>query len=432
MIAILIFAGRSRRFWPLQEKSFFPICGTTLIEEQIRRLQSAGIDEILPVAGRHNLALARKIFKREKIVIQEDLNLGMRGALLSALPACGKKPVMIVSSNDVIDESAYRDLIMKGRTKKTGGLILAKRVKKYFPGGYLSLKGKKIIGIVEKPGAGREPGDLVNIVAHVHASAGILLAALKASKPVKDDGYETALDHLFKKESYEAVIYTGPWQAIKYPWHLLSLLPLFLPAGGKPRIAKSARIHPSAVIEGPVVIGENVQVFAHATIRGPCCIGAGTVVASNALVRESSVGENCVIGYSTEVVRSIVAGGVWTHSSYIGDSVVGTNTSFGGGTYTGNLRMDEGEIFSSVDGEKIPTGLKKFGAVIGANCRTGIHVSLSPGIKIGSGSFISSSALIAEDIPDNSFVKTESVKMTVRKNRWETSIGDRDEFRKKL
>lgn len=405
MQAILIFAGQSRRFWPLTEKSFFPVAGTTLIEEQVRRLEEAGLHDILLVAGKHNRDQAKTTFPTLKIIEQKDLTLGMRGALLSALPHCKKGPVMVVSSNDLIESTAYATLNKKTRSLKTGGAILARKVDRYFPGGYLSVKKGIITGIVEKPAPGTEPSDLVNIVAHVHASPASLLEILKNVKPVKDDGYELALHELMQRESYVAVPYAGTWQPVKFPWHLLSVLPLLLPKNPKPKIHKTASVHPTAVVAGSVVLEAGVRVFAHATVMGPCTIGAGSIIANNALIRGSSIGKNCVIGYNTEVARSILGDDVWTHSSYVGDSVFGDNISLGAGTVTGNLRLDEGEITSMIGDAPIPTGLTKLGAIIGNGCRLGIHTSLLPGVKIGMHSFVSSTVMVNADIPDASFVK---------------------------
>jgi len=434
MIAILIVAGRSKRFWPLSEKTLFPIAGTMLIHEQIQRLQSAGLKDILIVGGEHNKAEFEEMFPKLTVIEQENLELGMRGALLSALPHCKDQHVMIVSGNDVIDVQAYKDLLKRSKGITRGGLILARKVSTYFPGGYLTVKGRRITGIVEKPGAGNEPSDLVNIVAHVHMSGAELLAALKHVKPTKDDGYEVALHGLFESHPYEAVAYDGVWQPVKYPWHLLSLLPILLPKNGKPKIDTTAKIHKTAVIEGAVVIGKNVKVLAHATVMGPCTIGDDSIIANNALVRGSSVGKRCVIGYNTEVARSVIGDDVWTHTSYLGDSVLGSNISLGAGTTTGNLRLDESEISSAVSHESISTGLSKFGVVLGSGCRTGIHTCFAPGVKIGAGSFINSATLVTADIPDGSFVKMENVgKMMIRENRSQTADAKtREHMRKKL
>lgn len=428
MIAILIFAGTSKRFWPLSEKSLFEICGTTLLELQIKKLEDAGYKEIVLVGGDHNLAEAKQLFPKHTFIEQEDLSLGMRGALLSALPTCKKEPVLIVSANDVIEKEAYKTLLAAGAKKKEGGLILAQKVSKYFPGGYISTEGNRVTAIVEKPGEGSEPSNLVNIVAHVHSDASVLLEALQKIQNTRDDGYEQALDTLFHSHPYEVVPYEGSWQAVKYPWHLLDLLPLLLPTSNKPHIHASASVHPSAVIEGSVILEKNVRVLPHATIMGPCIIGEGTIVANNALVRGSSIGKNCVIGYSTEVARSILAHDVWTHSSYVGDSILGHNVSLGAGTVTGNLRFDEKEIFSSMQGTSLSTYRTKLGAIIGAHTRTGIHTSISPGVKIGSRCIISANSLVTSDIPQDSFLKDG----TLRPNKEKDSAIDRTVFKNKI
>ena len=117
----------------------------------------------------------------------------------------------------------------------------------------------------------------------------------------------------------------------------------------------------------------------------------------------------------------------------IGESVIGRNVSIGGGTITGNLRLDEGEVTSIVKQEKIGTGRTKFGTVIGNNARIGIHVSTNPGVKIGAGSFISSKTLVNEDIPDEKFVVEKNGILEVRENRTKSSLPkDREQFRKKL
>lgn len=433
MKTIVIFAGLSTRFWPLKEKCFWHISGKTILEHQIDRLREGGCKDLILVGGKHNLMLAKKLkLKNVQFVEQKDDSLGMREAFLSALPICKKEPVLLVNSNDLIEPRAYKAILLKMNEKKIDGVLLAKKVKQYFPGGYLTVKNKRITSIVEKPGAGNEPSDMVNIVAHGHKNAALLLQTLKKIETKKDDGYEQALDRLFKAGHYEALPYSGQWQAIKYPWHLLNILPLILPTGTKPIIPKSATIHKSAVIEGAVVLGEKVRVLAHATIIGPCFIGDNTIVANNALVRSSSIGNNCVIGYCTEVVRSVLADNVWTHMSYVGDSVIDANTSLGGGTALGNLRLDEGEIHSHIKGEPTPTGLTKFGAILGANIRTGIHCCISPGVKIGADSFLASNITVSQDIPDNSFVKIKQ-ELDIRPNAKHASSPDqRENFKKKV
>jgi bifunctional UDP-N-acetylglucosamine pyrophosphorylase/glucosamine-1-phosphate N-acetyltransferase len=431
MKILLLLAGRSRRFWPLSEKSLFPICGKALISYQVARLREAGLNDIILIGGPHNLAQVSALFPDLATIEQEDLELGMRGAMLSALPSLKNSPVMIVSANDVIESSAYA--AVAAAIKNADGALLAQKVTSYFPGGYLTINTDRISEIVEKPGAGNEPSDLVNIVAHAHKDASVLLEALKVATSDKDDGYEVALGSLFTTHKYVAVPYQGTWQAVKYGWHLLHLLPLLL-NDLQTSIDPSASIHPSAVIEGNVVIEEGVRVLPHATIIGPCYIGRGTIIGNNALVRGSSIGKHCVIGYNTEVKSCVLADHVWTHSTYLGDSAIGENVSFGAGCITGNLRLDEGEIHSSwQDGTKLPTGLTKFGALIGDNCRLGIQVGMNPGIKIGPDSFISGGCFVTEDVREKSFVRMKEGKIAMSENTSKApEPAEREKYKKKV
>ena len=434
MQVLLLLAGRSRRFWPLEEKALWPMCGAPLLVHQISRLKAAGLTEITLVGGAHNLELARSIAKDLPVIEQEDLERGMQGALESALPKLKDEPLLVVSSNDVVDSAAYRavkDLCEKNTA--LDGVLLAKRTTEYFPGGYIKMNGSKIAEIIEKPKPGTEPSDLVTIVVHAHRSPKDLAAAIKKASAKNDDGYERALTALFVEKNYAVAPYEGSWQPVKYPWHLLPLLETMLQNITTPQIDPTAVIHPSAVVEGPVIIGAGVRILQHATVVGPCVIGDRTIVGTGSLVRASSIGTDCVIGYSSEVARSVLADHVWTHTTYIGDSVIGENVSFGSGCITANLRLDESVIASTHAEEKIPTHLTKFGCVIGANSRLGVRVTIAPGVKIGGDSFISSGVMVEEDVPQKSFLRIRDGRLVVRENTQQAQKpANRTTFRKKL
>lgn len=378
------------------------------------RLRRGGYSEIVCVVGQHNQEWVRGLSPTVTTIVQGEES-GMRGALLAALPLCGNAPVLVVG-NDIIAADAYRELQEKfSHCPSLQGILLARKVEEYFPGGYLSLRNDRIAAICEKPGKGKEPSNLVNLIAHVHSDASLLLRAVATVPTGGDDGYEQALQLLFQKHNFAALPYNGTWFPLKYPWHPLCMLPAILEELPG-HIHPSASIHASAVVEGNVTIEEGVRIFPHATVRGPCFIGKNTIVGNNTLLWGSSIGCSCVMGFGTEVKASILGNSVWTHSTYVGDSVVGDNVCFGAGGVTGNFRLDEKQISSVVGQEKIPTGRRKLGAVIGKNCRIGMHVSISPGIKIGGGSFVGGAASISCDVPDRSFVSMEKGGMTIRGN----------------
>lgn len=383
------------------------------------------MDAVTFVGGQHNIEHVHDAFPDVPSIEQEDLELGMRGALLSALPELKNGPICVVSSNDVIEASAYAALLAASKTEGVDGAILAQRVKRYFPGGYLvtspdqaNVEYPRVAGIVEKPQEGSEPSDLVNIVAHVHNNPEKLLDILEDVSSDRDDAYEVALTQLCKELNYVAVPYEGQWNAMKYPWHVLDLTERFLAElPDEQNIDKSAEIDSTAVVRGPVVIEEGAKMLPHATVQGPCFIGKGTLIGNNCLVRESIIGENCVIGYNSEVARSNLHSHVWTHSTYLGDSVIGKNVAFGAGSISANFRLDEGEVQSVIKEEKTNAQRNKLGVIVGDNVRAGVHTSFAPGVKIGSGTFINSAISVTKDVENEKFVTMKDGEVEIKDNK---------------
>lgn len=436
MKVLLLAAGRSRRVKPIEDKNFLRFCGKFLIEHQVEALNKAGFNDILLIGGAHNLERLSQFAERAPgnitVIEQEDLTAGMAGAVLSAKPHLqSNEPLFIVSSNDVVDASAYQLIFDAAQESEYDSHLLGKRVSDYFPGGYLKVENERITGIIEKPGAGNEPSDLVNLVLHLHTQTNDLFEALESATTDRDDRYEVALDTLIQKgTTMQAIGYDGYWQPVKFPWHVFEVARYFFEQAPKD-IANSAQVDPSATIQGDVIIDENAKVLAGATIVGPAYIGKNSVVATNALVRDAYLGERCVVGFSTEVARSVFGDDVWTHSNYIGDSVIGSNVSFGAGTITGNLRFDEQNIQVSIGKGKVDSGTGKLGLITGDNIRVGVNTSFMPGIKIGSDSIIGAGLVIPQDIPENSYVKGETT-LKIYENRSQLGLPSREDNLKKI
>ena len=113
------------------------------------------------------------------------------------------------------------------------------------------------------------------------------------------------------------------------------------------------------------------------------------------------------MGYGTEVKHSYIGDDCWFHSSYIGDSIIGDGCSFGAGTILANLRFDERNIVSRIGEERVDTGLDKLGAIIGSNCRTGVNVSIMPGVRVGPNSIISSHTCLTQELGANKMIQAE-------------------------
>jgi bifunctional UDP-N-acetylglucosamine pyrophosphorylase/glucosamine-1-phosphate N-acetyltransferase len=408
MQVILLAAGQSTRLAPISDKNTLEFSGLSLVEHRIKAIKRANLRDIVVVGSAKNMNSLRdllKAYKNVAVVEQTALKDGMAGGVLAGAKKVTHKQIMIVSTNDVVEPALFEQAMQASKTAEDG-IIVGKKVENYFPGGYLTLdKNKYITGIIEKPGEGKEPGTLVNIVLHVFNNFPAFQKRLEAAKTKKDDRYEVALDQYIKKDKakIQALKYLGFWQPVKYPWHILRVMEYFL-QNQEPRIDRNAEVSKNAIISGNVYIGAGTRVLANATIVGPAYIGDNCVIATNSLVRDSMIGNNSVVGFASEVTRSFVNHNVWAHSTYIGDSIVDHNVSFGSGTVLGNLRFDEEEVHVNVQNKRIPSGSNKFGAIIGDGVRFGINSCTNPGIRVGSNTFIGGGVLVDRDIPDNKIV----------------------------
>lgn len=366
------------------------------------------------------------------VVDQKKLEDGMAGGVLAGAEVVKHKNIMVLSTNDVVDDELSEKAIQAAKGAESG-VIVGKTVDSYFPGGYLSVDKKGlIIDIVEKPSEGKEPSNLVNIVLHVYNDFPSFLKHLKSAKGKAEGRYERALAEYIKKAKARISVlkYAGFWQPIKFPWDVLKVMKYFLEKQ-EPKIDRSAEISKQAIIRGNVYIGPNVKVFENAIIHGPVYIAEGCVIANNALVRESMLGKNCVAGFSTEIARSYLNHDVWTHTNYIGDSIVDSNVSFGSGAVVGNLRFDEENVKTTIKGKREDTGTNKFGVVVGGGARLGVNSSTNPGVKIGRNTFVGANVLAERDILDGKLVLLDQ-KLKVVKNKKAASMEDRGDMKKKL
>lgn len=411
MKVILLAAGRSKRMFPIKDKNFIKFCGKELIRHQIERLAKAGCEKFVIVGNAQNKEGLNHILSRIPaihfvIVEQEDLDQGMAGGILACKDVIGDEEILIVSSNDVVSDKAYSLILQESVNNEYDILILGKKMSDYFPGGYLKVDSNlRISSIREKPGRGNEPSDLVNIVIHYYRNPIKLFQYLESTSSVNDDRYETAIDKMIRAGvKMKAVIYDDIWQAVKYPWHIFQVSHFFFQETPK-TIAKNIQISPDARINGEVIIEEGVRLFEGAIINGPCYLGKNVIVANNSLIRNAFLDDSCTVGFGTEIARSIVGKNCWFHDNYIGDSILSENCSFGSGAVTGNLRLDEEQISMSINDEKISTGTNKLGTILGSNIRIGVNTSLMPGIRIGSDSFIGAGIVLANDVPENKYVR---------------------------
>lgn len=154
-------------------------------------------------------------------------------------------------------------------------------------------------------------------------------------------------------------------------------------------IAKSVTIAPTASINGPLIIDEDTEVRPGAFIRG-----------------KAIVGKNCVVGNSTELKNVVLFNTVQVpHYNYVGDSILGTHSHMGAGSITSNVKSDKTLVVVKDNDEKIETGLKKFGAMLGDYVEVGCNSVLNPGTVVGRNSNVYPLSRVRGQIPANHIFK---------------------------
>lgn len=432
MKLIFLAGGVGKRMFPIvKEKCLLKFLGKELILHQIDLARKAGLSDIIIISSPQNITEIREVVKEKAEYIVQEQPLGMADALLCAKDLLSGEDILVVNPNDLFELSAYTH-ILKAARGDSDTYILGYRVNEYFPGGYLRIEDGKVRGIVEKPGPGNEPSNLVNLVVHYHRDADTLLKYLEKTVSERDDVYERALTAMIEANyTVEAVVYEGFWTALKYPWHIFKAVRYFI-SKSKPFIADSAEISEKATIKEDVIIEEDVRVFEYATVNGPCYLGPGCIVGNNSLVRDySHVGERTVVGFSTEVKNCYIGADCWFHTNYIGDSIIMDGCSFGSGTVTANFRFDEQPVRVRINSEAVDTGMDKFGCIMGENCKTGINASIMPGMRIGPNSIVGSHTMVHQNLEPNTMLLARQ-DQEKRENKLEFAKEKKLELLKKL
>ena len=143
-------------------------------------------------------------------------------------------------------------------------------------------------------------------------------------------------------------------------------------------------------VQPHVWVHKTAEVSDRAILCPPLIVCAGAQIRPNAYLRGAViVGENTVVGACCEVKNSILFNGAKVpHLSYVGDSILGHNAHFGAGVIAANLRLDGGNVSTSLNGKREKTGLRKFGSLVGDGAQVGCGCVLCPGTVIKSGEFV--------------------------------------------
>lgn len=212
-----------------------------------------------------------------------------------------------------------------------------------------------------------------------------------------------SIDSLFDLSHTQAASYlqqfTSPWEALGGIKSFITQLGPTLPADQYTQISDQVWVHSSASIAPTAYLGK------------PCIIGPNTEVRHCAFIRGAAlVGDNCVVGNSVELKNVILFDNVQVpHFNYVGDSILGYKAHMGAGSVTSNVKSDHSLVTVNTGTKKIPTGLKKFGAMLGDHVEVGCNSVLNPGTIIGKNSNVYPLSCVRGYVPSNSIYKTGGV-----------------------
>jgi bifunctional UDP-N-acetylglucosamine pyrophosphorylase/glucosamine-1-phosphate N-acetyltransferase len=407
MKAVILVAGKGTRLRPLTDntpKPMLTIAGRPLLEWMIKRVKEAGITEILLVCNyledrikkyfgdgtRHGVRITYKT---------QGETLGTANAFYQAKKFVGDNQFMGLYGDHYLAEGVLKKVRKNHSEGEVGVSALLVDDPSQF--GVLEIDGEFITKVVEKPPKGTEPSKYANVGVYIFPPG--IFEYIEETQLSPRNEYEITDTMqlmindkiLHKKHELEH----EDWLDIGFPWTLLEANKRAMEnidfridgtiedgakLHGQVWVQKGAKVRAGAYIEGPVVIGEDSDIGPNCYIRPATCLGKRVRIGNACEIKNSIIGNDSHI----------------SHLSYVGDSIIGQKCNLGAGTIIANLRFDKSPIEVTIKNERMSSGYKKLGVIMGDNVQTGVNVSIHPGVVVGSSAWIAPGVVIQRDVEE--------------------------------
>ncbi|UCD93211.1 MAG: NTP transferase domain-containing protein [Methanobacteriota archaeon] len=406
MKAFILAAGEGTRMRPLTAnipKPLLPVAGKPFLMHTLESLRENKIGDITILIGWRGRRVREYLGDGSKIGLnigyeEQERRLGTAHAIGLAKKHVGDT-FLCVNGDVVLTPKSIEGFLSFG--KKKGTSVALAKVTDTSNLGVVELEDDVIKSIEEKPKFPKS--NLIN--AGMYLFEKNIFELIEKTPQSSRGEYEITdtLQMLMEKEEVHGNVLAEEWIDVGRPWDLLKANQILLK---NVQEENNGEVRKEAVIENNVQIGEGTIVKNGSHIIGPTIIGKNCEIGPNCLIRPSTyIGEGCKVGSASEVKNSIVMDGSHVpHHNYVGDSVIGERCNLGSGTKIANLRLDEKNIMVSFKGQIIDTGLRKLGAIIGDDVKTGINSSIDVGAIIGENTFIGPGAVARGVIAPNSRV----------------------------
>lgn len=432
--AVIMAAGQGTRMRSSLPKVAHPIAGRPIVRHVVEAAREAGVDDIVVVVGVDDSADAVRAAAGDgvRFAVQAE-QLGTGHAVECARDAVGDTEYVLIMNGDVplvLPQTLGRLMcaIPAANGRDVGAdiaLLMAEvPVEAY---GFIELDGDRVTRIIEtKETDGIDRGELRHINAGQYAvRADWLWRHLPRIQPAPHgERYLTALAAMAYDEGNPAVAVVAE-DPVEVRGINDRIQLAEAEASMRDRIRRGHMLAgvtivqpPSAFIDAGIAIGADTVIEPNTYLRGATSIGAECTIGPGALVRDSRIGDRCVIRFSTveeatiedgvdmgpyahmrpgahicegvhignyaEVNRSRLGRGTkMGHYSYIGDADVGEGVNIGAGTITANY-----------------DGARKNRTTIGDGAFIGSDTVLVAPVSIGKGASTAAGAVVTKDVPD--------------------------------
>lgn len=422
--AIILSAGEGSRMRPLtltKPKTMLPVAGKPIIQYNIESLRDNGITDILLIV-RYKEEMVRNYFGDGSdfgvnifYKTQKDF-LGTANAISYGEDFIDDS-IIVLNGDIILDDEIIHEIIKKYNYLTPDTLMLLTEVEDPSAFGVVEIENGNIKSIVEKPKREEAPSNLVNAGIYIFnkdifdkirkteiSERGEYEITDSVSLQIKDN--KTVIGHKTSKD----------WIDVGRPWELIEVNEDLI---GKLKTEIKGTIEDGAFIHGEVFLDEGSVIKAGVYIEGNVYIGKNCDIGPNSYIRGNTYfGDNVHVGNAVEIKNSIIMENTnVSHLSYVGDSVIGSNCNIAAGTNMANLRFDNATIKTKIKNQKIDSGRRKLGAIIGDSVKTGINSSFSPGVKVGHNSTIGSGVLLYEDLPSDTRVLEKQTHIVQKKKK---------------
>jgi len=396
MQAVILAAGRGTRMGPLTEttpKPMLPVADAPLVGHVADAAVEGGADELVLTVG-YGAERIRDHFGEAhrgvpvRYAVQESQR-GTADALAAAAPHLDDEFAVLNG------DSLYRGADL-ARLFDATPQIGAYRVSNPSQYGVLTVDGDAVTGVREKPA---DPAtDLVNAGVYSFPAETVDLLDVPESERGERE-LTDVLERVMRRADLGYAV-LEEWMDVGRPWELLEANERRLPGGSAARDGVAGGgVHPDATLRGDVVVEEGATVGPGVVVEGPARLWSGCSVGPNAYVRGATlIGERARVGHAVEIKNSVLmAGATVGHLSYVGDSVLGRSVNLGAGTNVANLRHDGEPVRATVKGDRVSTGRRKFGAVLGPGVKTGIQTGINAGVTLSAGARTEPGEMVLRD-----------------------------------